>query len=107
MSRDEHDRRKASFGELALEIQAIDVRKLHVQHQAGRNVGLRIGQVLGRGTEGDGVQIEARKKLGERLADPTVVVDDEDDVVLRIGHSVIVLRVEGRRWHIGRARHDP
>ena len=84
MSGDEHDLRVIALRDLALEIQSVDVRKFDVQHQASRDIGLRIRHVLGSGTERDRVHIEARKKLGQRFADPTVVVHDENDVVLSI-----------------------
>ena len=64
MARDEHDLRVIPVRGLALEVQSVDVRKLHIQNQAGRHVGLRIREVLGGGTERDHVQVEGRKKRG-------------------------------------------
>ena len=90
MSGDEHDVRVIALRDLALEVQSVDVRKLHVQNQASRDVGLRIRHVLGRGAERDRVHVEAREQLGQRLADPTVVVHDEHDVVWR--HYAMVRR---------------
>lgn len=49
---------------LALEIQSVDVRKFHIQNQAGRHVGLRVCDVLSRRTERDRPQIEGREELG-------------------------------------------
>jgi hypothetical protein len=68
----------------ALEIEAVDVRQLHVENQASGEIPLRIRHVLGRGAECDRVHIEARKQLGQCFADPTIVVHDEHDVVLRV-----------------------
>jgi hypothetical protein len=83
MSSDEHDVGVILLRYPALELQSIDVRELHVQHQASRDVRLRIRQVFGGRTERHRVHIEAGQELDERLADPAVVVNDEDDVVLR------------------------
>ena len=63
MPRDEHDLRVRSLTGLALQVQSVDVRKFHVQNEAGRHVGLRICEVLSSGTERDHVQIEGRQKL--------------------------------------------
>ena len=63
MSGDEHDVRVIALRDPALEIQSVDVRELHVQDQASRDVGLRIRHVFGSGTERDRVHVEARKKL--------------------------------------------
>src|SRR4051812_6865486 len=65
----------------ALELQSVDVRKFHVQDQASRDVRLRIRQVLRSGAERDRVHVEARKKFGQRLADPAVVIHDENDMI--------------------------
>ena len=87
VSGDEHDMRVIPLRDLALQIQSVDVREFDIQDQASRDVGLRIRHVFGSGTERHGVHVEARKKHGQRLADPTIVVHDEDDVVLRVRHS--------------------
>ena len=59
MSCDEHDLRVIPLCDLALELQSVDVRKFHIQNQAGRHVGLRIRDVLRSGAERDHVHIEA------------------------------------------------
>jgi hypothetical protein len=84
MPGDEHDLRVIDLRDPALEIQSVDVRKLDVENQASRHVGLRIRHVLGSGSERDRAHIEARKELGQRFADPTIVVHDENDVVIRV-----------------------
>jgi len=50
--------------DLTLEIQSVDIRKFHIQNQASRDIGLRIGHVLRSGAERDRLHIEARKKFG-------------------------------------------
>ena len=59
MSGDEHDMRVIALRDPALQIQSVDVRELHVQDEAGRDVGLRIRHVFGSRTERDGLHIEA------------------------------------------------
>lgn len=51
MSRNEHDLRVRSLTGLALQVESVDVRKFHVQNEAGRYVGLWICEVLSSGTE--------------------------------------------------------
>src|SRR6266851_3174686 len=51
MSRDEYDWRVMLDSEPALKIQAVDVRKIHVQDQASRQVRLRKLEVPGGGSE--------------------------------------------------------
>jgi hypothetical protein len=59
MSGDEHDMRVIALRDLALEIQPVDIRKFHIQHQASRDVGLGIRHVLGSRAERDRGHIEA------------------------------------------------
>ena len=86
MSGDEYDLRVIALRDLALEIQSADVREFQIQNQASRHVGLWIRDVLGSRAERDYVQIESRKKLGQRLADPRVVVHDKNEGVVWV-HS--------------------
>ena len=81
MSGNEDDRRMIAVHDLALQVQPVDVRKFHIQHQAGRDVRLRVRHVFRSGAERDRVHIEAREKLDIGCADPVIVVHDENDVV--------------------------
>jgi hypothetical protein len=58
----------------------------HGQHQATRHRGFRKGHVLGCRAERDGAQIEAQQQIGHRLANPPIVIDDEHDGVVGLGH---------------------
>jgi len=55
VSRDEHNVRVMFEGNLALQIQAVDVRELHVQDEARRQLGLRKREVFGGGSERDDI----------------------------------------------------
>ena len=84
MSGDEHNFRMIAPSDLALKIQPVDVRQFHVENQASRQVGLRIRHLHRSGAERDRLHVEAQKKLGQRFADATIVVHDEDNVVLLV-----------------------
>src|SRR5262249_44678064 len=84
VSSEEHDLRMIPLGDLSLEIETVDVWKLHVQDQARWQVGLGICSVLAGGSERDRIQIDARKQLVQRSANRRVIVDYEDDVLLRV-----------------------
>ena len=83
MSRDEHDLRVRLAGDLALQIQAVDVRQVDVQDQAPGQVGLGELQVLGGRPEGDDVQVCRGQELLQCFAHAEIVVDDEHDVIVR------------------------
>ena len=53
MSGDEDDGRVVRVAKLSLEIKPADVRQFHVQDETGRQVGLRVGGVLGDRSECD------------------------------------------------------
>src|SRR6185295_18672576 len=78
----EHDRHVVALRDPLLQLQAIDIGELDVQKQASRQVGLRKGYVFGSRTECDRVHLQTRQQLGHCLADPAIIIDDEDDVVL-------------------------
>src|SRR5207247_2448502 len=86
MSRDENDRGVGIAGKLLLELEAVDVRQLHVENQASREVGLRRCDIV----RGDGERLrpptQGLQQLAERLAHPGVIVYNEDDLVTR-GHD--------------------
>ena len=68
------------------QVQAVDVRKVYVQNETRRYVWFRICEVLRSGTKRDHVQVEGRQQLGQRLANPPVIIDDKHDTVGRV-HS--------------------
>src|SRR4051794_3983509 len=64
------------------QVETVDVGKSQVQDEAGGYIGFRVGVVFGGRTERDGVQVVGRQQVGQRLADPPVIVDDQNDMVL-------------------------
>jgi hypothetical protein len=68
--------------DLGLKVQSVDVGKLNIQDQTGRYIRFRIRDVLGSRTERHHTQIAGREKIGQRLADPAIVIHHEEDVVL-------------------------
>src|SRR5713101_2404805 len=74
MSGDEDDRRVVCLAKLSLEIQAIDIRQLHVQEKACRKIGLRIVNVLCRRSEGDRGNVERCEELVQRFTHPNVII---------------------------------
>src|SRR5262249_51378758 len=58
-----------------------DVRQLHVENQARGQAGLVGADVLPGRAIGGGAQAVRLQQFAQRLADPRVVIDDEDDVI--------------------------
>ena len=86
VSRDEHNVGVRPLLRLVEQVQAIDVRKVYVQNETRRYVWFRIRKVLRSGPKRDHMQIESRQQLGQRFANPTVIIHDKHDMVSRI-HS--------------------
>src|SRR5262249_59042460 len=62
---------------------AVDVRQLHIEDEAGWQVGLVAAHILARRAKGDSAYSMRFKQLAERFADTRVVIDDKDDMVVR------------------------
>ena len=86
MSRNEHNVGVRSLATLAYQVEPVDIRELNVQKEASGYVGLRVCVVLRSGTKRDDVQVVSRQQVGQRFADPPVIVHDKNDMVLA-GHS--------------------
>jgi len=83
VARQEYDLRMLLSGDPALQLQAVDVRQLHVQDQAGRELRLGKPDVLRGRSERDHIQVCGCEELVQRFAHAHVVIDDKHDVILR------------------------
>ncbi len=63
MSGEEYDLRVLFTSDLALEIQPVDARQVHVQNKASWQIWLGIREVLGSRTERDHMHVEGRKEI--------------------------------------------
>src|SRR5262249_22925831 len=78
------DGRVIFSGDLLLEVQAVYVGKLDVQDEAGREVGPVMREILADRTEGDRRPPQRRQELAQGFANTCIIVDDEDNMSLRI-----------------------
>src|SRR4029077_13600659 len=87
MPRDENDVRMWLAGQLALQVQAVDVRQVDIQDQAPGQVGLGVVQVLGGGPERHDIQVRRAEQLLQCFTQPEIIVHHKDDVILRAHHA--------------------
>src|SRR5262249_54927691 len=80
MARYENDRRMIALRDLPLQVESVDIRQLDIEDQARREVGLRIGDIVGGRCERLGSPPKGLQQLPDRLADPEVVIHHEDDL---------------------------
>ena len=79
----EDDRRMVALRDLPLQIEAVDIRQLDIEDEAGRDVRLVRADVVAGRSERHGAHAVRRQELAERLPDAFIVIDDEDDMVVR------------------------
>src|SRR4051812_2244924 len=73
-----------SLRHLALQVEPVHVRKLHVENQAGRYIRLGVRVEFGTCAKRDRAQVGGRQERAQRFTDATIVIHDKYDVVLRI-----------------------
>src|SRR4051794_23999109 len=73
-----------SLRNLALQVEPVHVRKLHVENKAGRYVRLGMRDEFGTRAKRDRAQVGGRQERAQRFADATIVIHDEYDVVLPV-----------------------
>jgi hypothetical protein len=89
MTGDKDDRRMVSARHLPLQIEAVNVRQLDIEHQAGRHLRLGVSHVRRCGSERHRVQTGGRQQVLQRLAQAAVIVDDQYDGVCRRHSDVL------------------
>src|SRR5437773_6297222 len=83
MPRDENDRRMIALRNLPLQIEAVDIRQLDIEDEAGWDVRLVRADIIAGRCESDGAHAVRRQKFAERLPDARIVIYDEYDMVVR------------------------
>ena len=83
MSGDENDRRMIALGDLPLQVEAVDIGQLDIEDEAGRDVRLLGVHIVAGRSEGDGAHAVRRQQFAERLPDASIVIHDEDNMVIR------------------------
>src|SRR5258708_39628102 len=84
VSRNKYNWWMIPIGNPALQIQAVDARKFHVQNETSRQIGLRKLDILSSGSERDNPHIQGRKKFKQRFADARVIIHYKNNMVLRV-----------------------
>ncbi len=85
VSGDEDDRNvNVRRRELSLKIETTSARQPDIEHEAGRSVRAPFVQEFGNRSQGLGLRADGSDQAAERLADPRVVIDDDDGRLL--GH---------------------
>ena len=64
--------------------QTVDIRQFDIEDETGRNIRLVRADILAGRAERDSTHTMRGQKFPERLANPFIVVDDEDDMLFRI-----------------------
>jgi hypothetical protein len=77
-------------GELGLKIEAADARQPDVEHQTACGIGQLARQEFSRRAEYLGLQADVSEEIVKRLSHRDIVVDDEDNRVLRIARKPLV-----------------
>ena len=79
----EDDRRMIPLRDLPLQIEAVDVRQLDIEDEAGGDVRFFRADIVAGRSERHGAHAVRRQEFAERLPDALIVIDDEDDMVVR------------------------
>ena len=82
MSGYEYDRRMIAFGDLALQVEAVDIRQSDIEQEAGWQVRLdRTDKLMSR-LKGDRTHAMRCQEFVQRLPQACVVVDDVDNGII-------------------------
>jgi hypothetical protein len=79
VTRNENDRQMRRIYDALLQLQPVEIRQAHVEHETARHSVPRMPQKLFSGGEDLGSPARARNERAQRFAHGDVVIDDEDD----------------------------